>query len=183
MKVSGAKKEREKIYILSVFSPLCIQILQSKMRNYGKWMITELTYFLGDLTIYIYIHVGNSQEESEYDQCYNAKLGPEPGNFLYSLLLGTKGYVPLALKGMASGSAHLILTARQKLVVRVYYALRLTPNRLVSFQDRLHGGHQLCLDPQMESDSISTIIISSKNPRSTLGIGLITQTQDPLINH
>lgn len=30
-------------------------------------MITELTYFLGDLTIYIYIHVGNSQEESEYD--------------------------------------------------------------------------------------------------------------------
>lgn len=27
MKVSGGKKEREKIYILSVFSPLCIQIL------------------------------------------------------------------------------------------------------------------------------------------------------------
>ena len=150
MKVSGGKKKREKIYILSVFRPLCIQILQSKMRNYGKRTIIELTYFfLGDLTIYIYIHVGNSQEGSEYDQCYNVKLGPEPGNFLYSLLLGTKGSVPLVLKGMASGSAHLILTARQKLVVRVYYALRLTPNRLVSFQDRLHGGHQLCLDPQM----------------------------------
>lgn len=37
------------------------------MRNYGKWTIIELTYFLGDLTVYIYIHVGNSQEESEYD--------------------------------------------------------------------------------------------------------------------
>lgn len=32
-------------------------------------MITELTDFSGDLTSYIYIHVGNSQEGSEYDEC------------------------------------------------------------------------------------------------------------------
>lgn len=55
------------------------------------------------------------------------KRGSEPGNSLYSLLLGTKDSVSSALKSMASGSAHLILTTGQKLAVRVYHALRWHP--------------------------------------------------------
>ena len=54
----------------------------------------------------------------------NVKLGSEPGNSLYALLLGTKDSVSLALKSMAAGSAHLILIAGQKLAIRVYHALR-----------------------------------------------------------
>ena len=59
MKISGGK-QRE--YIHAFF-------LYSAFRFHSKeklWKMDENSYFL-DMTIYIYIHVGNSQEESEYD--------------------------------------------------------------------------------------------------------------------
>lgn len=75
-----------------------------------------LTYFLGELTIPIYINVGNSQEGSEYDSYHNVNLDQNPKK--------NERFHARALRVTAPGSAHLILTAGQDLAVRAHYVLR-----------------------------------------------------------
>lgn len=84
-----------------------------------------LTYFLGDLTVYIYINVGNSQEGSEYDSYHNVKLGPEPYKEPKIPCQGSPShsfwFCPLSTDSRAEVSSKGIL------------CLTRTPNRLASF--------------------------------------------------
>lgn len=60
MKISSGK-QREYIHAFCLYSAFRFHSKHKKLRK-----MDENSYFL-DMTICIYIHVGNSQEENEYD--------------------------------------------------------------------------------------------------------------------
>lgn len=118
-------EKREYILAFCLYSAFRFRSKDEKL-----WKMDENSYFL-NMTIYIYIHVGNSQEEKWIWLVLQCETSIRTRKLsLYTLLLGTKDSVSSALKSMAAGSAPLILTAGPKLAVRVCHAVRWHPTDL-----------------------------------------------------